>query len=144
VSERRVLVHELTALGLSERLACDLVGLARSSFRYPPRPPSSAEEDLRVAVHSLAQRHRRSGDRRITALLRRQGYTVKAKRVWRLWNRAGLSLPRKRPHRRHTGPAVTLPQHAERPTHLWTSDVLFDRTESGTKRSSGASRKHAW
>jgi putative transposase len=131
VSERRALVQELTALGLSERLACDLVGLARSSFRYQPPPPLSAEEDLRGAVQSLARRHRRYGYRRITALLRRQGDTVNAKRVWRLWKRVGLSLPRKRPPRRHTGPAGALPQHAERPNHIWTSDFLVDRTESG-------------
>jgi putative transposase len=131
VSERRVLVQELTALGLPERLACDLVGLARSSFRYQPHPPSPEEEALRAVVQRLAQRHRRCGYRRIAALLRRQGYTVNAKRVWRLWKRGGLSLPRKRPHRRHTGPAVPLPQHAERPNHTWTYDFLFDRTESG-------------
>ena len=131
MSERRALVQELIARGLSERLACGLVGLARSSFRYQPPPPSSDEEDLRAAVRRLAHRHRRYGSRRITVLLRRQGYQVNAKRVWRLWKRAGLSLPRKRPHRRQTGPAVALPPHAERPHHLWTYDLLFDRTESG-------------
>jgi putative transposase len=131
VSERRALVQDLKAVGLSERLACDLVGLARSSLRYRPPLPSSGEEALRAAVRGLAERHRRYGYRRITALLRRQGQRVHAKRVWRLWTREGLSLPRKRPRRRRQGLRVELPQHALRPNHVWTYDFLFDRTESG-------------
>jgi putative transposase len=131
VSERRGLVQALTTLGRSERLACDLVGLGRSSFRSHPPPRSSAEEALQAAVHSLAHRHRRSGYRRSTALLRRHGDTVKATRGWRLWKREGLSLPRQRPHRRHTGPAVALPPQAEPPTQSWTDDCLCDRTASG-------------
>jgi putative transposase len=131
VSERRVLVQELKVLGLSERLAYGLVGLARSSLRYRPQLPSSDEEDLRAAVQRLAGRHRRYGYRRITALLRRQGHRVNAKRVWRLWKREGLPLPRKRPRRRRQGPRVELPQRALQPHHVWTYDLLFDRTESG-------------
>jgi putative transposase len=131
VSERRVLVQELKVLGLSERLACGLVGLARSSCRYRPRPPPSDEEELRGAGRRLARRHRRYGYRRLTALLRRHGYRVNAKRVWRLWKREGLALPRRRPHRRRQGPGVALPPRALKPNHGWTYDCLFDRTGSG-------------
>jgi putative transposase len=125
------MVQELKALGLSERLACGLVGLARSSFRYRSHPPAADEEQLRVEIVRLAGGHRRYGYRRITALLRRQGHPVNAKRVWRIWKSAGLALPRKRPHRRRKGPSVPLPQRAERPNHVWTYDFLCDRTESG-------------
>ena len=131
MSERRALVQDLKGLGLSERLACGLVGLARSSCRYQPHPPSSDEEALRATVWSLAHRHRRYGYRRITVLLRRQGYTANAKRVWRLWKSAGLALPRKRPRRRWKGPAVELPPRALKPNHVWTYDFLFDRTDAG-------------
>lgn len=123
--------QELKTLGLSERLACGLVGLARSSFRYRPQPPAPDEEELRAEVLRLAQRHRRYGYRRITALLRRQGHHVNAKRIYRLWGSMGLALPRKRPRRRRKGPVVELPQCSERPNHVWTYDFLFDRTESG-------------
>lgn len=131
MSERRVLAQELKVLGLSERLACGLVGLARSSFRYRPHPPSSDEEELRGAVRRLARRHRRYGYRRMTALLRRQGQRVNAKRVWRIWRREGLALPHKHPRRSRQGPRVELPQRAVQPNHVWTYDLLFDRTESG-------------
>lgn len=130
MSEQRTAVQELKTLGLSERLACRLVGLARSSFRYRTQPVPDAEE-LRAEVMRLARRHRRYGYRRITALLRRQGRKVNAKRVYRIWKSAELTLPRKRPRRRRKGPAVELPQRAERPNHVWTYDFLFDRMEAG-------------
>jgi putative transposase len=131
VSECRAIVQELKARGLSERLACALVQLARSSFRYRPQPPASEEEALQADVLSLAQRHRRYGYRRITALLRRQGRPVNAKRIYRIWRGAGLALPRKRPRRRPKGHMAGLPQRAARPNHVWTYDFLFDRTEAG-------------
>lgn len=108
MSKRQAMVQELKALGLSERLACRLAGIARSSFRYQPQPAPD-DEPLRAEVLKLAQRHRRYGYRRITALLRRQEHPVNAKRVWRIWKSAGLSLPRKRP-RRCKGLGVELPQ----------------------------------
>jgi putative transposase len=131
VSERRFLVQELQRLGVSERMACRVVGLARSSVRYPLQPPSPDEGERRGAVRRLARQHRRYGYRRITALLRRQGHRVKAKRVWRLWKSEGLSLPRKRPRRRRQRPGVGVPPRALQPNDVWTYDVLFDRTEAG-------------
>jgi hypothetical protein len=37
------MVQELQRLGVSERMACRVVGLARSSFRYALQPPSPHE-----------------------------------------------------------------------------------------------------
>jgi hypothetical protein len=72
VSERRGIVAELVARGVSERLACQAAGLYRSSYRYQPW---SAERDqqLRGEIVALTQQKRRYGYRRLTALLRRRG-----------------------------------------------------------------------
>ena len=88
------MVQELTALGQSECSACALVQLARASVRYRPQPPAPDEEALQADVLSLARRHPRYGYRRLTALLRRQGRPVNAKRLYRNWQRAGLALSR--------------------------------------------------
>jgi putative transposase len=125
------MVQELKALGLSERLACTLVQMARSSVRYRPPAPAPDEEALQADVLRLARCHRRDGYRRITALWRRQGRPVHAKRIDRIWQRAGLAWPRTRPRRRHKGPMVERPPRAARPHHVWTDDVRCDRTESG-------------
>jgi putative transposase len=125
------MVQELPRLGVSERMACRVVGLARSSVRYPVRPPAPDEGELRGAVRRLARQHRRYGYRRITVLWRRQGHRVHAKRVWRIWQSEGLSLPRKRPRRRRQRPGMGVPPRALTPNHVWTYDFLFDRTEAG-------------
>jgi transposase InsO family protein len=125
-------VGELIERGVSERLACRVVGLSRSSYRY--RGSRSDEEErarLVEAIVALAQKHRRYGYRRITALLQRQDERVNHKRVFRIWQEQGLSLPRKRPRKRHAGTKLALPTQATHRGHVWTYDFVFDRTERG-------------
>lgn len=62
------------AQGLSERRACELVGMKRSSYRYALRRPEPA--GLRGRLRKLAQERRRFGYRRLTVLLRREGWPV--------------------------------------------------------------------
>ena len=65
--------------GLSERTACKLQGVERSSYRYDPRPDRNAE--LRDALVQLARQKPRYGYRRLHALLCRRGHEVNVKRV---------------------------------------------------------------
>src|SRR5690349_24941878 len=84
--------------GVSERLACEVVGLARSTYRYQPRAAPKRrpdEQQLRQQIVALAHKHRRFGYRRVTALLGRGGERVNHKRVWRIWQAERLSLPRR-------------------------------------------------
>ncbi len=128
---RRAALRYLQVQGLrSQRRGCALVEVSRSSLYYVPRRPAD-EEALRAAIRELAARHRRYGYRRVWALLRRAGWTVNVKRVHRLWKQEGLSLPRKRPSRRAPGPAGEVEQRAEYPNHVWSYDLLEDRTERG-------------
>ena len=48
---------------------------------------------------ALATRYGRYGYRRITGLLRGEGWAVNHKRVERLWRREGLKVPQKQPKR---------------------------------------------
>jgi len=131
MTERRAMVAELVDRGISERQACQTVGLRRSSYRYQARPTSERDQQLRQEIVALAQRHRRYGYRRITAVLRRRGERVNPKRVHRIWQTAGLQVPRKRPRKRQAPPAVTRPTRATHRGHVWTLDFVFDRTERG-------------
>ena len=88
---------------------------------------------MRERIRTLAGKHGRYGYRRIAALLRREGKTVNTKRVHRLWKAEGLSLPQRRPRRRQYGPKSEIVRKAEHPKHVWTYDILEDRTESGNK-----------
>ena len=84
-------------------------------------------------IHELAVRRSRYGYRRITVLLRREGFRVNHKRVHRIWKAEGLSLPLRRPRRRRAGPAGEIVNKAEHPNHVWSYDFLEDRTERGGK-----------
>jgi transposase InsO family protein len=130
VREKREVVQEMTARGVSERAACRAVGVSRASQRYQPCH-QGARRGLVAKVVALAQQHRRYGYRRITALLRRRGERVNHKRVWAIWREERLSLPRRRPRKRQRQTAVERPTLATHRNHVWTYDFLFDRTERG-------------
>ena len=90
------------ATAVSERRACQLVGLSRSTLRYEPRR-SAQNEALRAQIIELAHVRRRFGYRRIHALLRCEGVEVNHKRVYRLYSEAKLSVKRRK---RRKGVAV--------------------------------------
>ncbi len=105
--------------GISERRACQLIGLSRSVLRYQPRA-SVQNTELQAQLVELAQERRRFGYRRLHILLRRAGVQVNHKRIYRLYRAAGLMVKRRR--RRH-GVAVererlSLPSA---PNQVWSS-----------------------
>ncbi len=87
-----------TKFQLSERRACALVGLGRSTCRYRPRRQEWPA--LRDRLRVLAGERRRFGYRRLPVLLRREGFTVNLKRVYRLYPQEGLTVRRRRRRRR--------------------------------------------
>ena len=70
------------AMGVSERRACRVVGQNRSTQRHRTLAPQD-EPSLVTRTLQLAGEYGRYGYRRITALLRREGWRVNHKRVER-------------------------------------------------------------
>jgi putative transposase len=68
---------------MSERRACRVVAVDRSSVRYRRRRPD--DDALRERLKALAEERRRFGYRRLWVLLRREGHAVNRKRVYRLY-----------------------------------------------------------
>ena len=93
-------MQKVTAV--SERRACQLVGVSRSTLRYEPAR-SEEDQQLRSKIVELAQERRRFGYRRIHALLRRDGVEVNHKRVYRLYREANMAVKRRK---RRKGVAV--------------------------------------
>ena len=134
-ARRRQCVDHLQAeLGISERRACAVAGQHRSTQRKRPRGRDD-EEALTAAVIRLASQYGRYGYRRITALLRTEGWHVNAKRVQRIWRREGLKLPQKQPKRGrlwlNDGSCIRL--RPCWPNHVWSYDFVMDRTHDGGK-----------
>lgn len=85
-------------------------------------------------LQHLSRAHPRYGYRRITALLRRDGWRVNRKRVQRLWRREGLKVPVAKPKR--GGPGATpgpYPRRATRPNEVWSYDFVHDQTADGRR-----------
>lgn len=117
---------------VSERRACQVLDQPRTSQRYQAQPRSD-EAALVTRILALVRAHPRYGYRFITAKLRQEGWHVNAKRIYRLWRREGLKVPKKKRKRRRLGMSENAchRRSAERPNHVWCWDFIFDRTTDG-------------
>ena len=98
-ARRRQAVEQVQKeLGVSERRACRVIGQPRSTQRYQHKVVDD-EEMLTRRIIELASEYGRYGYRRVTAMLRNEGWLVNHKRVERLWRREGLKVPQKQPKR---------------------------------------------
>jgi putative transposase len=119
--------------GVSERRACRVLGQQRSTQRQPPRKATEEEGRLVARMLELVRQRPRFGYRRICALLRREGWRVNRKRVYRLWRQQGLKVPRKQWKKRRLGSSVNscVRRPAQHKDHVWAWDFLHDRTSDG-------------
>ena len=83
-----------TEFRLSQRTACKLLNVERSSYRSEPRPERNME--LRGELVKLVRQKPRYGYRRLHALLSRQGHEVNVKRVYKLYVEEKLMVRRKK------------------------------------------------
>jgi putative transposase len=127
-------MHMTAKLAVSERFACRVLDQHRSTQRKA-KGTADDEAALRADITDLAQRYGRYGYRRITALLKAQGWRCNHKRVERIWRREGLKVPARQPKRGRLwladGSCVRL--RPERPNHVWAYDFVEDRTHDGRK-----------
>jgi transposase InsO family protein len=108
------------------------LGQARSTQRHRPRVRED-ETRLVARIVELARQYGRYGYRRITALLRQDGWRVNAKRVERIWRQEGLKVPKKQPKRGRLWLAdgSCIRRRAEHRNHVWSYDFVFERTHDG-------------
>jgi transposase InsO family protein len=107
-----------------------LVAIPRSSFKYVARPRDDDALVEKLKSASTGKRVR-FGYRRAHAQIGREGWKVNHKRVYRLWRKHNLGVPRKTKRRRRGGGSV--PCKAEFPNHVWTYDFMQDTTIKGRK-----------
>jgi putative transposase len=113
--------------GMSERRACKLVNLDRSSYRYEPAPDHNAQ--LRQELVNLARQKPRYGYRRLHALLTRRGHHSSPQRLYRVYKREGLAVRRLK-RKRLARPAAQLP-YLHRANQEWALDFVSDALATG-------------
>jgi putative transposase len=127
---RRALVQwAREAYQVSERRACRAVGVERSMVRYRSRRPS--QQPLRTRLRELAGVRLRAGYQQLHVLLRREGWRVNHKRVYRLYTEEGLALRRRRPRRHRSAVARARLPAPTQPNEQWAMDFMHDTLADG-------------
>lgn len=115
---------------LSERRACGLMEIHRASARYQKRAGDDAP--LRQRLRELATERRRFGYRRLHVLLRREGWVVNHKRVYRLYRAEGLRVGQRKRKRRAARERVPL-SAPTRANQGWSMDFMADALATGRR-----------
>ena len=115
----------------SAAAACRALRLSRSGY-YRVGRESVESRRIRKEVVELSRKHPRYGYRRITALLRRDGFTVNPKRVSRIRREEGFKVSKRQRKLRRVGPSSPERERAQRPRQVWSWDFVCDQTANGT------------
>ena len=113
--QKRRAVQGVVKAGLcSERRACRYLGVHRSSHRHAPKQPSDWLLRLHRQIEMLSNKHPRLGYRKLTRLLRSEGWSAGRKLVQRIRRECGLRVKRwmERPRRRGRSTG-TIPTRAQ-------------------------------
>jgi putative transposase len=128
--EREAVAHLRSAFDMSERRACRTINCVRMTVRYRSRRPDDTE--LRQRLRALAHERRRFGYRRLHVLLRREGFKVNHKRLFRLYREERLTVRRRGGRKRALGTRAPMlvPQL---PNERWSLDFVADQFIDGRR-----------
>ena len=116
---------------MSIRRACAVLVAGRSTYHYASRRPAQAV--LSKRIREIAETRVRYGYRRIHVLLRREGWQVNAKRIYRLYTEEGLQLRHKTPKRRVAAKLREDRCPPAAPNQVWAMDFLSDQLFDGRR-----------
>ena len=119
------------AFRVSIRRACRAIPACRTTYHYRSRRPEQAP--LRQRIREIAEIRMRYGYRRITVLLRREGWHVNVKRVHRLYRLEGMQMRLKPPCRRVMAKLRDDRSNATGPDQVWAMDWLHDELFDGRR-----------
>jgi putative transposase len=129
-AKRDAVVHAQAVFGVSERRACEVVGIARRVQRYVSRRPDDLH--LRARLRALAAERRRFGYRRLGYLLAREGLKPNHKKLLRIYREERLKVRRRGGRKRALGTRAPLavPQGANQ---CWALDFVSDALVCGRR-----------
>ena len=116
---------------ISIKEQCELLGISESTYYYQPQ--SESEENLKLMriIDETYLNHPSYGSRRMTAILRRKGFSVNRKRVQRLMNKMGIVAiyPEKRKQTRSKEhvvyPYLLRNRSIKNVNEVWCSDITY-------------------
>ena len=125
------MIAQLVQQGYAVIVVCDVLDYPRSTYYHPAKPVS--DDALRAAIREVAGQWPRYGYRRVTAQLRRQGWSVNRKRIQRLMRLMDLPQKIKAKKRRTTNSEHAFPRYPNlvehllitRPDQVWVCDLTW-------------------
>ena len=129
-AKREAVAHLRVAHGMSERRACKAMDCDRMMVRYRSRRP--ADLALRDRLRALANERRRFGYRRLHYYLRKEGFVVNHKRLFRIYREERLMVRRRGGRKRALGTRAPMPVPVL-PNDRWSLDFVSDQFSDGRR-----------
>lgn len=129
-AKRAAVTHLCGTHGASQRRACAVLVVDRSSIRYVGRRGDDAE--LRAKIREGAAERRRFGCRRVHVMLERQGVRMNLKKPRRLYAEEKLQVKRRDGRKRALGTRRPL-EVPDRPNRRWSLDFVSDAFTAGRR-----------
>lgn len=129
-AKREATAHLQQIYAVSQRRACSVLKIDRSSMRYRRRRADDAH--LRAKIREIASERRRFGYRRIHLMLKRQGVAMNLKKLRRLYREERLQVKRRGGRKRALGTRrpILLP---DAPNRRWSLDFVSDAFTDGRR-----------
>ena len=128
--KRKAVVHLREEFGMSERRACKAIGCCRMTMRYQTTRADDAS--LRQRMRAIAQERRRFGYRRLHVLLKREGYLINHKKLFRLYREEKLTVRRRGGRKRAIGTRAPM-LVPMMPNDRWSLDFVSDQLTCGRR-----------
>ncbi|MDH2356161.1 IS3 family transposase [Bradyrhizobium sp. SSUT112] len=125
--KRKAVAHLVDAHGMSERRACKTIGCCRMTMRY--RTTQADDTSLRQRMRAIAQGF---GYRRLHVLLRREGYLINHKKLFRLYREEKLTVRRRGGRKRAIGTRAPMLVPMT-PNDRWSLDFVSDQLTCGRR-----------
>ncbi|MCA1538096.1 IS3 family transposase, partial [Bradyrhizobium sp. NBAIM03] len=129
-AKRKAVAHLMEAHEMSERRACKAIGCCRMTIRY--RTTRADDAALRQRMRAIAEVRRRFGYRRLHVLLRREGYLVNHKKLFRLYREERLAVRRRGGRKRALGTRAPMVVPIA-PNDRWSLDFVSDQLTDGRR-----------
>src|SRR5437764_4878029 len=129
-AKRKAVAHLRDAFGMSERRACKAIGCCRMTMRY--RTTQADDASLRQRMRAIAQERRRFGYRRLHVLLKREGYLINHKKLFRLYRQEKLTVRRRGGRKRAIGTRAPMLVPMA-PNDRWSLDFVSDQLTCGRR-----------
>jgi len=130
-AQRHLVNRTKVAYEVSERRACSTFCVARSTIRY--QSVADEQVSLRMRIREIANVRVSWGYPRIWVQLRREGWQVNRKRVYRLYREEGLCMKRQKPRRHRSSSTRVPPPSATHANESWSMDFMADELFNGCR-----------